>query len=301
MKIKDLSEAGMWDTVKAGAADIGKSIANAPRNILTTAGKVGNAGFNEFNKTLRANGIDISRPAVQQQNAEQIKKYLTLWTLQYMTGGDYANERPYIVSAIQKIPKPTSITPSTVQEYIITAAQAREKAKEQAKYELPDIVTDPEKAKKLAAIKKARQELEQEKLKAAIASTSDYRDTTSSMAAVDPAAIASRMVRKGDIAPAIPDEKERDPNAVPLYTVTAPGGVKVTKYSDGLWIDDNDEYIGDPNDIAQLEKLATAQKYSKGSAIPKSQMPKPTWLTQKAAEREARRKARPGQLNNKRR
>lgn len=141
-----------------------------------------------------------------------------------------------------------------------------------------------------------------------IAAAIDYETRKQEMQPAQTAGnIAKAMVKKGfadlikppppPAATVAPDEKERDPNAVPLYTVTAPGGVKVTKYSDGLWIDDNDEYIGDPADIAQLEKLATAQKYSKGAAIPKSQMPKPTWRSEQDAARRAALMKRPGKLN----
>lgn len=91
-------------------------------------------------------------------------------------------------------------------------------------------------------------------------------------------------------------EKLRDPNATPLYTVVTNSGERVTKYSDGLWIDDNDEYISDPIDIEKLEKEAEAMKYTKQASIPKSKMPAQTWKTQKADEREAARQKRMGQL-----
>lgn len=74
-------------------------------------------------------------------------------------------------------------------------------------------------------------------------------------------------------------------------------GELITKNEeDGRWYDEDGNYIGNPNDIKRLEREAEAQRYTKSSSIPKSQMPPVTWKTRKAAEREAARKARPGQL-----
>ena len=169
-----------------------------------------------------------------------------------------------------------------------TYLQARNLAKEYDKKEL---------------IKKAVADAEHERLKQQLAISIDPAKrqelvkkliATNALKAepVKPSAPAPATPAPATPAPATPADGGR----MPLYTVTVPGGEKVTKYSDGVWVDDNDEYIGNPADIAQLERLATAQKYSASASIPKSQMPAPTWLATKAAEKQARQSARPGQL-----
>jgi hypothetical protein len=58
-----------------------------------------------------------------------------------------------------------------------------------------------------------------------------------------------------------------------LYSVITPSGEKITKYSDGYWIDPNGEYIGNPQDIKWLERNSEAQRYSKSASVPSAEMP----------------------------
>lgn len=89
----------------------------------------------QWQTLARANNLNLQTtdPAEQQQ----IKKHLQAVTAQYMSGGEYGNDKTAVVRAVAGIPLPDKLDSSSLNNYFASTTQARYDTLQKLKYALP--------------------------------------------------------------------------------------------------------------------------------------------------------------------
>jgi hypothetical protein len=97
-------------------------------------GEVGSKAYKQLMSLLQQNKVDL-----RTVNSQQFSNMLRQWTEQYMAGGDSAQEKPYIISAIQRLHVPGLINNNSIRDYLLQAAEVRAQAKVNVAKQLPGI------------------------------------------------------------------------------------------------------------------------------------------------------------------
>jgi hypothetical protein len=275
----------------------------------------------QFQNELTTMGIDLAD--ARTFHSDQIEKMLEQFALQFFGSGEPEGVMNYIMHHANSVPMPTVLNPKSAQEYLNRMNQLKQDAigivKQTGKGGTPlhPASTTPIKGISLINDFPAIIKYNNENY-----SLNDQGQWESDDGVVPKRQWQMFLYKQADLlipgseelnkgfdkllkqgpaaqtaAPAEPEAPTAAPaEQTPPIQVKVKGELITKNEEDGKWYDENGDFIGNPADIAQLEKMATAQKYTRQSSIPKSQMPPVTWKTRKADEREAERQKRMGQL-----
>ena len=89
----------------------------------------------QWQTLARANNLNLKTTDPAEQ--EQIKKHLQAVTAQYMSGGEYGNDKTAVVGAVAGIPLPDKLDAFSLNNYFADTAQARYNTLQKLKYALP--------------------------------------------------------------------------------------------------------------------------------------------------------------------
>lgn len=268
----------------------------------------------QFQAELSTMGIDLAD--ARTVHPEQVERMLEQFALQFFGSGQPEGVMNYIMHHANSVPMPTVVNPKSAQEYLNRMNQLKQDAlgivKQTGKGGTPLHAASSTPVKGIALINDFPAIIKYNNVNYSLNDKGEWEDDNGTIPKrqwqlffykqADLLIPGSEDLNKHfdkflSLHPAEPAAKPapEDPGYMPLYSVTH-NGETFTKFSDGVWRDDNDEFISNKSDIAGLERLSAAQSYSKRAALKKSEIPPPTWKQRKADEREAARQKRMGQL-----
>lgn len=128
MKINEVVTEGILGSIGRGIAAMAGVKTNpteltAGQEAAQTIKPVARSGYDNFIKELKGQGLDIKN--VGATMTATVTDFLKNYAIDFMSGGHRGNEQLQVASAVAKIPLPTVINPTTVQEYFLASAQAR--------------------------------------------------------------------------------------------------------------------------------------------------------------------------------